>query len=158
MKTYNLKKFLQFVTILSAVGLFSAAQAAAIVVNLEVNDSQTKLVATTKGTCISGNNTPGCVHASGQVQINFNLTGNTTCTLDHVAIGDPGNISEVAAKDFNADMSSGLVSPISQNDRHILIRDNNTAVYDIAYTVYAQCNGVLIDSDPRVENDGSGHP
>ncbi|HEY5775509.1 MAG TPA: hypothetical protein VIS57_05425 [Xanthomonadales bacterium] len=148
--------------------LISAAQAAAIVVNLEVNDSQTKLVATTPGSCTRIPNTPGCVHATGQVQINFNLTGNSSCSeaegakwqLDHVAMGDPGNISAVAAADFNADQTSGVVSPISQSANHILIRDNNTQAYDIAYTVYARCEGgsSVIDSDPRVENDGSGQP
>jgi hypothetical protein len=92
------------------------------------------------------------------VQINFNLTGDTSCSLAHVALGNPGNISEVAAADFNADMASGVVTPISQSGRHILIRDNNTAAYEIAYTVYANCNGSLIDSDPRVVNDGTGQP
>lgn len=142
---------------LSAIGTISLAQAAAIVVNFEVNENQTKLVATTPGNCAS-NNTPGCVRASGQVQINFNLTGNTSCTLDHVALGDPGGISAVAAADFNADMSSGLVTPIASSGRHILIRDNNTDVYEVPYTVYANCDGAMIDSDPRIVNDGSGNP
>lgn len=158
MKTGKTKSLMLVAAVLSAVGSISLAQAAAIVVNFDVNESQTKLVATSPGTCTSGNNSNGCVHASGQVQINFNLTGSTTCALDHVALGGPGNISAVAAADFNADMSSGIVTPISQSDRHILIRDNNSEAYDVAYTVYANCNGALIDSDPRVENDGSGRP
>lgn len=133
------------------------AQANAIVVNFNVNDSQSKLVATTQGSCVK-NNAPGCVRASGQTQINFNLTGPTNCSLDHVALGNPGDISAVAAADFNADMASGVVTPISQSERHILIRDNNTDIYDINYTVYANCGNGLIDSDPRVENDGTGHP
>jgi hypothetical protein len=157
MQTYKLKRLLQTAAVLCAIGMISAAQAAAIVVNLDVNADQTKLVPTTPGNC-ARDNTPGCVRASGNVQINFNLTGSTNCSLDHVSLGDPGNISEVVAADFNADMTSGLVAPVSQSGRHILIRDNNTAVYDIAYTVYANCNGTLIDSDPRVENDGTGHP
>ncbi len=157
MKTYELKRLLQTAAVLYAIGIMSAAQAAAIVVNLAVNADQTKLVPTTPGNCAS-NNTPGCVRASGQVQINFNLTGSTNCSLDHVALGNPGNISEVAAADFNADMASGVVTPISQSGRHILIRDNNTAAYEIAYTVYANCNGTMIDSDPRVVNDGTGKP
>ncbi len=157
MKTNILKQLLQIASVFSVVGFISVAQAAAIVVNLDVNESQTKLVPTTPGNCAT-NNTPGCVHASGQVQINFNLTGNTTCTLDHVALGNPGNISPVAAADFNADPGTGIVSPISKNDRHIGIRDNNSQAYEIAYTVYATCGGALINSDPRVVNDGTGHP
>lgn len=157
MKTSKLQSLLRVAAALCAIGSISLAQAAAIVVNFEVNENQTKLVATTPGNCAS-NNTPGCVRASGQVQINFNLTGNTSCVLDHVALGDPGGISAVAAADFNADMSTGLVTPINQSDRHILIRDNNTDVYEIAYTVYADCGGTMIDSDPRIVNDGSGHP
>jgi hypothetical protein len=157
MQTYQFKRLLQTAAVFSALGMISAAQAAAIVVNLDVNESQTKLVPTTQGTCIHAN-APGCVRASGQVQINFNLTGNTSCSLDYVAVGDPGNISDVAASDFNADKETGHVTPVSQSDRHILIRDNNTQAYDIAYTVYANCGGNQIDSDPRVENDGTGHP
>jgi hypothetical protein len=158
MKTGKTRSVLLVAAVLSTIGSISLAQAGAVVVNFDVNDSETKLVATTPGSCIRGNNTNGCVRASGQTQITFNLTGNTTCSLDHVALGGPGNITAVAAADFNADMSSGIVTPISQSDRHILIRDNNTEAYDIDYTVYANCNGALIDSDPRVENDGSGQP
>jgi len=157
MKTSKLQTLMRVAVALSAIGTISLAQAAAIVVNFEVNENQTKLVATTPGNCAS-NNTPGCVRASGQVQINFNLTGNTSCTLDHVALGDPGGISAVAAADFNADMSSGLVTPIASSGRHILIRDNNTDVYEVPYTVYANCDGAMIDSDPRIVNDGSGNP
>ena len=157
MKTSNLLSLLRGAAVLCAIGAIPLAQAGAIVVNFNVNDDQSKLVATTQGSCVS-NNAPGCVHASGQVQINFNLTGPTSCALDHVALGDPGNISAVAAEDFNADMGSGVVTPISQSDRHILIRDNNTDVYSVNYTVYADCGNGLIDSDPRVENDGTGHP
>jgi len=158
MKTYELKRLLQTATVLCAVGMISAAQAAPPpVVLLRVNADETKLEMTSPGNCVK-NNTPGCVRVSGKALINFNLTGNTNCCLDHVALGDPGNISAVAAADFNADMTSGRVTPVSQNCRHIQIRDNNTAAYDIAYTVYANCGGTLIDSDPRVENDGTGHP
>jgi hypothetical protein len=157
MQTYKLKRLPQTVAVLCAVGMISSVQAAAIVVNLDVNADQTKLVPTTPGNC-ARDNTPGCVRASGNMQINFNLTGSTNCSLDHVALGNPGNISEVAAADFNADMASGVVTPISQSGRHILIRDNNTAAYEVAYTVYANCNGTLIDSDPRVVNDGTGQP
>jgi hypothetical protein len=157
MKINKLKRVLHLSIVLCAVGMISVAQAAAIVVHLDVNESQTKLVPTTPGNC-ARNNTPGCVRASGQVQINFNLTGNTNCSLDHVALGNPGGISAVAASDFNADQGSGYVTPISQSGRHILIRDNNSQAYDVAYTVYANCDGTVINSDPRVENDGTGQP
>jgi hypothetical protein len=157
MQTSKLKRLLQTAAVLSAVGMISAAQADPPVVHLEVNADQTKLVPTTPGNCAT-NNTPGCVRVSGKAQINFNLTGSTNCSLDHVALGGPGNISAVAAADFNADMTSGRVTPVSQSDRHIQIRDNNTAVYEITYTVYANCGGTLINSDPRVVNDGTGQP
>ena len=64
-----------------------------------------------------------------------------------------------AAIDFDADQGSGRVNPVSSNANHILIRDYNSAVYDIWYTVYAKCSGdkSVINSDPRVENDGTGH-
>jgi len=157
MKTSKRKLLLPVAAVLCAIGSISLAQADAIVVNFNVNDDQSKLIATTPGSC-TRDNAPGCVHASGQVQINFNLTGPTNCALDHVALGNPGGISAVAAEDFNADMASGVVTPISQSDRHILIRDNNTDIYEIDYTVYANCGNGMIDSDPRVQNDGTGHP
>jgi len=157
MKTSKLKSLLLVATVLGAIGSVSQAQAVAVVVNFNVNDDQSKLIATTQGTCIK-NNTPGCVRASGQTQITFNLTGPTNCALDHVALGNPGDISAVAAEDFDADMATGVVTPISQSERHILIRDNNTDIYEINYTVYANCGNGLIDSDPRVVNDGTGTP
>ncbi len=156
MKKSELKSLLRVAAVLCAIGSVSLAQAGAVVVNFNVNDDQSKLIATTQGTCIK-NNTPGCIRASGQMQITFNLTGPTNCALDHVALGDPGGISAVAAEDFNADMATGVVTPISQSERHILIRDNNTDIYEINYTVYANCGNGLIDSDPRVVNDGTGN-
>lgn len=156
MKTNKLKSLICAAAVLSAIGSISLAHAGAITVNFEVNGDQTKLIPTTRGTCVN-NNAPGCIQASGQVQINFVLSGPETCSFDHVALGSPGNISAVAAADFNADMSSGYVTPIAKSDRHILIRDNNTEAYSVNYTVYAQCYNGVIDSDPRVVNDGSGH-
>jgi len=156
MKTSKLKSLLRVAAVLAATGSISLAQAA-IVVNLKVNDDQSKLIPTSQGTCVK-NNTPGCVHASGRVQINFVLPGPADCALDHVALGNPGGISAVAAEDFDADMSSGVVTPVTQSDRHILIRDYNSDIYDVNYTVYADCGNGLIDSDPRIENDGTGNP
>jgi hypothetical protein len=46
MQTYQFKRLLQTAAVFSALGMISAAQAAAIVVNLDVNESQTKLVPT----------------------------------------------------------------------------------------------------------------
>jgi hypothetical protein len=166
----GLKGFLQFATVLSVVGFCSIAQAQ-VVVNLEVNPNQDKLIVTTRGSCANQPNTNGCVRASGRIQINLNLTGDTSCSeaagarweLDHVALGNsdggqPGNISSVAAGDFNANQGSGIVTPVSNSARHILIRDDNSEAYDIYYTVFANCVGgsSTIDSDPRVENDGTG--
>jgi len=166
MQVTGLKTFLQLAAVLSVVGFHSIAQAA-IVVDLEVNASQTKLEATTRGNC-SQNNTNGCVRVSGNQNINFNL-GNYSCasggswSLSQVFLGNSknsrGSISTVAASDFNADQSSGLVSPAGNpNTNHIQIRDNNTQAYDIWYTVTATCGSSTIELDPRIENDGSGHP
>jgi len=166
----KLKALLQLTTALTVVGFCSLASAQ-IVVNLEVSPNEDELQITTHGACSRQPNNPGCVRASGQVQINFNLKGQTGCSaggnweLDYVALGNgnkasPGNISQVAAEDFQADQGSGVVSPLSKSARHILIRDNNSQAYDIWYTVYAICEGSdsPITTDPRVENDGSGHP
>lgn len=165
-KTIKLTSLLRVATVLSIVGFLSVAQAQ-LVVSLDVSPDQEKLIVTSRGACARQPNPPGCLHASGQVQINFNLK-HSACddggswALDYVALGNsengrPGNISLTAADDFNADQDSGEVSPISQSANHILIRDDNTAAYDIWYTVVASCGGSIIDSDPRIENDGSGH-
>jgi len=144
---------------------FSSITQAAIVVNMQVNDNETKLSVTTPGNCTRGANQPGCVKAQGQEPVNFNL-GNKQCSaggnwsLDYVALGmseeSIGDLSADAASDFNADASSGRVTPDSQNANHIQIRNNNTASYDVWYTGYATCDDAIIDTDPRIENDGSG--
>ncbi|MDX2418017.1 MAG: hypothetical protein QNK19_11210 [Xanthomonadales bacterium] len=164
MKTIRLKTFLQLLTVLSTVGFISMAQAA-IVVKFEVEGS--KLVPKTNGKCQKQPIKPGCLKASnGRVQFSFKMK-DKKCPggkwqMDHVALGNQenstGNISAVAAADFNADQVSGRVNPVSSNKNHILIRNYNSAVYDIWYTVYARCSGdnSVINSDPRVENDGSG--
>jgi len=144
---------------------FSSLAQAAVVVNMSVNSSQDKLTITTNGTCTSGNQN-GCVKASGRQPINFNLTGNRSCSaggnweLDSVALGmsqgSTGNLTATAASDFNADQSTGEVTPNTQSANYIQIRNNNTAAYNVWYTVYATCGDMEIDTDPRIENDGSG--
>ena len=157
--------FLKLATVLGVVGFCSIAQAA-IVVNLNVNASENKLTITTHGTCVA-NNSNGCIKASGNQPINFSLTGNKACSaggnweLSSVALGNsqgqPGGISSTAASDFSANQSSGVVTPTNSNANHIGMRNNNTAAYDVWYTVYATCEGApTINSDPRIENDGSG--
>lgn len=152
--------------VLFVVGVSSVAQAA-IVVNMQVNDSETKLTVTTPGNCTQGANHPGCVKGQGQQPINFNL-GNKRCStggnwsLDYVALGmsegSTGGLTADAASDFNADAASGRVTPNSKNANHIQIRNNNMTAYDVWYTVYATCGGSVIDTDPRIANDGSGRP
>lgn len=158
--------FSKLVLILVFVG-FSSIAHAAIVVNMQVNDSETKLTITSPGNCIRGVNSNGCVKGQGQQPINFNL-GNKRCSsggnwsLDYVALGmsegSTGGLSADAASDFNADAASGRVTPNSRNANHIQIRNNNMQAYDVWYTVYATCGDSVIDTDPRIENDGSGHP
>lgn len=163
MKITGPKAFLPLVAVLSVVGFQSTAQAASV--GLKLNDSKTQLEATTRGNCAQ-NNTNGCVRASGNIQINFNLeqascAGGGNWALSQVYLGTSknsrGNISTVAASDFNANSSSGLVDPISQNPSHLGIRNNNTQAYEVWYTVTATCGSSTIALDPRVVNDGTGH-
>lgn len=156
---------LKLTVLLAAFGISSIAQAA-MVVQMTVNSNEDKLTITTPGNCASGNNTNGCVQASGRQPINFVLTGDKSCAaghkwmLDHVALGmtegSVGNLTPTAASDFGADAGSGRVSPDNQSANSIQIRNNNTDTYDVWYTVYATCQGSVIDSDPRIANDGSG--
>jgi hypothetical protein len=154
----KLKAFIQLAAVLSVVGFHSIAQAQ--VVQLGVNESQTKLTVTSPGSC-SRANANGCVRVTGRAQISFNLTGPSNCSLLHVALGNSensqGGLSAVAASDFNANPSTGVVTPVGNpTARHIMIQDNNTAEYEVWYTVYASCGGSTITSDPRIENDGTG--
>lgn len=165
-QTSKLKVLLQLVLVLSSLGFYSAVQAAAIAVGLKVNASQTGLEVTTRGSCVSGNNSKGCVGvAKGKrTNINFNLpnarcAGNEKWQLGQVTLstsnkGQPGGIGPVAASDFNADEVSGVVTPVSSSGNHIMIRDNNSQEYDIWYTVSASCGGNTIYTDPRIENGG----
>jgi len=160
----KLKVLLHLVIMLSLLGFYSAAQAQAIVVGLQVNANQDGLDITTRGNCKKSPNPNGCIYVRGAVQINFNLpdarcADNERWQLDQVVLGTSdkggsGNISATAASDFNADQASGVVTPVSSSANHILIRDDNSAVYDIWYTVSASCGGETIYSDPRIENGG----
>lgn len=155
---------LQVLSLLAVMGFCSVLQAQ---VNVKLEVSGDKLVASTRGSCARQPNPPGCARISGRKNINFSLPANYQCSagnwvLDHVALsnsegGQPGGISAVAASDFNASPGSGKVTPENQSDHHILIRDHNSEEYDIWYTVYATCGGQTINSDPRLENDGTGY-
>jgi hypothetical protein len=160
------KAFLPLMIVLSVAGFQSTAQAQAASVGLQVNSNQTQLEATTRGNC-SQNNTNGCVRANGVMQINFNLAQASCASggnwaLSEVYLGNSknnwGNISTVAASDFNANASSGVVTPVSQSPNHIGIRNNNSQAYEIWYTVTATCGSSTIELDPRIINDGSGRP
>lgn len=171
MKMYKLKAFLQLALVLSVTGVCSLAQAA-IIVNMEVNEAQDEMIITTHGTCTGDNPARGCMKVTGKQQINFNLIGNRICKsappgskwmLESVVLSESKNsapgISDVAASDFGADKATGLVtSPVSKNSKHIGMRDNNTAAYEIWYTVNAKCAGGTgaLSTDPRIQNDGSG--
>jgi hypothetical protein len=163
----KLKNFLQLVALLSVFGVFSIAQAQ-VVVDMRVSSSEDKLEVTTQGKCKGPNNRKGCVSASGRILINFLLKGDTQCSsggqwaLDKVVLSEgkdsgPG-ISHVAATDFDANESTGVVTPKIKKPKHIQIRDHNTDEYDIWYTVYANCaaGDSTISTDPRIRNDGSG--
>lgn len=164
------KNSLRTAVLLALVFAFSIAHAQ-VVVQLRVNDNEDKLIINTPGNCKKQPNPPGCISATrGASHINFNLVGNKTCTasgnnweLDSVVLsmrenGAPGNLTDAAASDFNADKATGVVNPRNINANQIGIQNNNSAMYDIWYTVKASCvgGGSPIDTDPRVENDGTG--
>lgn len=165
----RLKVIVHLAIVFLIVGFCSMAQAA-IVVNMNVSDTEDELVITTHGTC-QGTNVPnGCMAVTGgKQQINFNLVGNRDCSmvagekwkLDSVVLseskGAESGISQVASDDFGADIDTGeITQPVSENDSHIGVRDDNTAAYDIWYTVTAKCGSTTINTDPRIKNDGSG--
>jgi hypothetical protein len=162
-KKIRISPLSQLLGILALIAFCSVAQAQ-MVVKLKINGD--KLIPTTRGSCAKQPNPPGCVRISGRTNINFNLTGNNRCAagkwvLDHISLsnsegGQPGDLSAVAASDFNANADSGRVTPVNKSAKHIMLRDNNSAEYDIWYTVYATCGGQTIDSDPRLENTGTG--
>ena len=166
----KLEGLLQLTILFCVVGFCSIAHAA-IVVDMEVSPAEDKLLVKTHGTCISGQNPKGCIHVTGKQQINFNLK-NKKCSeangarweLESVVLstskGVQTGISAVAASDFGANEASGIVTAtVSQNAHHIGIRDNNTAEYEVWYTVFAKCVGgnSKIDIDPRIKNDGTGY-
>jgi len=166
MKVTGLKTLLQVTAVISIIGVCSIAQAA-MVVNLSVNGSEDKLEITTHGNC-SSNNTNGCLKVTGNELINFVLTQKqcsaggkwslSTVTLGTVENG-AGGLDPQVAKDFDANATSGLVTPESSNDSHIQIRDDNTVPSVVYYTVTATCPGMdPINSDPRIINDGTGNP
>lgn len=163
-QTTKLNVVSQLLMLLSVIGFCSAAQAQ-VAVGLQVNASQTALEVTTRGSCQKAPNPNGCIHVSSATQINYSLP-NVTCsgreswrlgqvTLSTSNKGQPGNIGQVAASDFNANESTGVVTPVSSSANHILIRDNNSQKYDIWYTVSASCGGATIYTDPRIENEGT---
>ena len=107
-------------------------------------------------------------------QITFRLVNYRQCdsgaqwTLTEVELGgenspvkpateaDWGNLSNVAASDFQADPNSGVASTSPSAGGGITMNDANTAEYSIWYRVKASCDGREIAFDPRIENDGTG--
>jgi len=159
----KLKVVSRLVILLAVLGFYSSAQAQ-ISVGLKVNASQNGMEATTRGSCQKQPNPNGCIHVSRSTQINFSLP-NAKCsdnerwklgqiTLGNSNKGQAGNISQAAVDDFNANASTGVVTPVTSSANHILIRDNNSQQYDIWYTVSASCGGNTIYTDPRIENGG----
>lgn len=173
-KKSEITRWIQFLALLVVTGFYSAAQAQTVV-NLEVSPNEDELIITTRGACAQPPNNRGCVRASNRIQINFILAGNAQCSeadgakweLDYVQLGGKNSSSKPAAwggndasveSDFDAASGTWIVNPVSKSARHILIRDHNATKYDIWYKVIANCVGgsSSIETDPRVENDGSG--
>jgi hypothetical protein len=149
------KRVLFLVIVMSAFGFWSVAQAQ-VPVGLKYNSATSKLEVTTRGTCTSAPEEKGCVKANGVTRINFQLNGSSECTLQHVAL-NPG-FPPAAVNDFEADPGTGVIKPKNQSKSHIMIEDRNTSSYTVNYTVTAKCDGKVVDSDPRIINDGTGNP
>lgn len=163
-RTTKLKAVPQLMLLLFAVGVYTAAQAQTVV---NMNVAGNKLVITTPGNCSTPPNKPGCVKANGRTPVNFNLVGNKTCSNDgtaqltRIAIrmsegAADGGLTEAAALDFGANRATGFVTTTGKSTNHISIRNYNSQSYTVWYRIYATCNGVEINSDPRLVNDGSG--
>jgi len=158
--------FNKLTLILFIVGFSSVAQAQ-VPSNLQVNQDETALIPITPGNCATDNH-DGCINMNGRGRphINFNLTGNRSCSaggtwaLSQVKLGmnrkTVGNLTGDAPSDFNADQQSGVVTPLRQTENQIRMQNHNDSTYSVWYTVYATCDGSVIETDPRIENDGSG--
>jgi hypothetical protein len=149
------KRVLFLVIVMSAFGFWSVAQAQ-VPVGLKYNSATSKLEVTTRGTCTSAPEEKGCVKANGVTKINFQLNGSPECTLQHVALNKP--FPSAAVTDFKANSGTGIITPKNQSESHIMIEDRNTSSYTVNYTVTAKCDGKVVDSDPRIINDGTGNP
>jgi len=124
-------------------------------------------------------NKPGCVEVSAGNMAEFELRikqGRNDCagndgkwSIQKVLLGgevagnDPGdkpgnwgNLSEVAASDFNADAGTGEVKLTRVGNNRAKFYDTNTANYSIWYNVFAELCGTgrTIELDPSVTNRG----
>jgi len=177
---------LQLAMLIVATGFYSVTQAQVdnITVQLALDANQTKLLATTVGSCQKANH-KGCVNVKKdrKARIHYVLKGNTNCNkpggkkwkLGDVYLGGKnsankpgvwGNLDQEVRADFNvADAASGrLNGEAGSNDQQIIISDQNKYKYDIWYKVTANCvdsDGKVkatIETDPRIENDGTTAP
>lgn len=120
-KMSRFKEVVMWLMLLSVIGFSTSAQAA-IVVNIELGETEDALNITKHGTCGSKNPPCGCMLFSGKQQINFNLIGDKSCSLSsdadwelHSVVlseykNDAPGISQVAASDFGADINTGFMA------------------------------------------------
>lgn len=146
------------------------AQYRPVTVQVSPNDDETELVAVTPSQCANSPN-PGCVQArvGERLRIQIVLGADEKCSsggrwaLTGVYLGGEdsatkpgswGGLSK-AVNDFDVDAASGRVQTGS-NPNALNFTDENTQAYDVWYTVQAECDGRVIELDPRIRNDGRG--
>lgn len=150
----------------------ATAQYDPVTVRLSVSDDESRLVADTPSQC-SNSAGRGCIEArpGAKLMINLVLGGDESCSsggswgLTDVYLGGENSPSKpgswgglnLAARDFNVDPGSGRVEPEPGSSRQVVrFVNENTAAYDVWYTVQAECNGRVIELDPRIRNGGIG--
>ncbi len=152
--------------------MVALAQYDPVTVQVSVSDDETYLEVDTPTQCSSAPGR-GCIEAAPGVKQRINIVfgGDEPCSsggrwgLTAVYLGgenSPGKPGSwgglnLAARDFNADPGSGRVNLESgSNPQALRFINQNTAAYDVWYTVQAECNGRVIEVDPRIRNGGVG--
>lgn len=157
---------------LLALGGQSLAQAQfqPVTVQVSVSDNESYLEFDTPSQC-GNSNGRGCIQAQPgtQQRITIVLGGDERCSsggrwgLSAIILGGEGSPTKptrwgglnLAANDFDVDPASGIVRPENGSNRNQMkFINRNSAAYDVWYTVQAECNGRVIEADPRIRNGG----
>lgn len=148
------------------------AQYEPVVVQVSVSDDESHLQFNTPSQCGSSSGR-GCIRARPGIKqrIMIVLGGDERCSsggawsLTAVYLGGENSPSKpaawgglnLAARDFDVDPGSGRIRPeAGSTGQQMKFINRNSAVYDVWYTVMAECNGKTIEADPRIRNMGIG--